>query len=93
MSVSCFGLREIFEREHAGLRNAHRVPLRTGACDLEQLLREGQNRFKAPHKRDYGYRLPVPFCWGPNGSAILLALLLAPAIAVTIALMLVRGMS
>lgn len=49
---------------------------RKGSGDLETLIREGQNRFKRPHLRDYGYRLPVPFRWGPNGSLLLLLALI-----------------
>lgn len=50
---------------------------------LEDLLREKQDSFRRPHLRwRWKYRQPVPFCWGPNGSLMLLALFVALAVAV-----------
>jgi hypothetical protein len=101
MSLSCFGLRQTFEREYSGLRNAGKVAIlppgfrleRTEKPDLYALITEAQNRFKAPHLRDYGYRMPVPFRWGPNGSLILLGILMggyALAIVITLAAIVAR---
>lgn len=71
MSMSCTHLRSALDRPPPP---APIYPRRgSQVYDLEQILRDAQNRFKAPHKRDYGYRLPVPFRWGPNGSLLLLA--------------------
>lgn len=64
---------------------------RSGCRDLEELLRDGQNRFKAPHLRDHGYRLPMPFRWGPNGGLMLLGAMLAGYALLVIAILVVRG--
>ena len=90
MSMSCNYLRDVLQRPPPPPPFRPNRP-RGGSPDLEQLIREGQNRFKRPHLRDYGYRMPMPFRWGPNGGLMLLGAMLAVYGFAVFVVLVVRG--